>query len=132
MNRVVARFSDGHMVKGLTNDFLPGKELFHITPVDTPAGTKPLDILTRDLKALFFVRDFVGDSEYNEKKSFDRSRRPSGRKIRVTFKDGEVLVGTTQTYRPDRPGFFMVPADPKSNIERCYIISSSTQDVGFL
>jgi hypothetical protein len=55
-----------------------------------------------------------------------------GRKIRVRFKDGEVLVGTTQGYQPGRPGFFLVPADPGSNIERCYVISAATDEVTFL
>jgi hypothetical protein len=44
-----------------------------------------------------------------------------GRKIGVVFKDGEVLVGTTQGYDRSRPGFFVVPADAESNDERVYV-----------
>jgi hypothetical protein len=132
MNRVVARFFDGHMVKGLTNDFIPGKEFFHVTPYDAPPGSKPLDIRTQDLKALFFVRELDGNPAYHEKKEFDGSRPPVGRKIRVKFKDGEILLGTTQGYQPGRPGFFLVPADPKSNIERCYVVCKSTDEVTFI
>jgi len=50
----------------------------------------------------------------------------------VVFKDQEVMVGTTQGYQPDRPGFFMVPADSDSNNERCYIFLASTQQIVFL
>ena len=46
--------------------------------------------------------------------------------------DGEVLVGTTTGYQPGRPGFFLVPADGDANIERCYVVTAATKDVGFL
>ena len=38
--------------------------------------------------------------------------------------DGEVLVGSTLGYDPKRQGFFIFPADPKSNNVRVYIVSS--------
>jgi hypothetical protein len=63
----------------------------------------------------------------------DGAARPgAGRRIKVAFKDGEVLVGTTQGYQPGRPGFFLVPADPSSNIERCYVLSAATQEISFV
>ena len=49
-----------------------------------------------------------------------------------TFKDGEELLGTTQGYQPDRPGFFVIPADPESNNERCYVVASATEEVSFV
>ena len=55
-----------------------------------------------------------------------------GKKMRVVFQDGEVLLGTTQGYQPGRPGFFLVPADPRSNNERCFVISSATREVTLL
>jgi hypothetical protein len=47
----------------------------------------------------------------------------------VRFSDGETLVGTTQGYDRQRPGFFLIPADPQSNIERCYVVVAATSDV---
>jgi hypothetical protein len=32
-----------------------------------------------------------------------------GRMIKVVFKDGEVLAGTTTGYQPGRPGFSLCP-----------------------
>jgi hypothetical protein len=131
VNKVVARFADGHMVKGMTADFFPNKDLFHVSLV-AEAGNGSLEILTDDLKALFFVKDFAGDPDYAERKSFDPARPPAGRRIRVAFKDGEVLVGTTTGYQPGRRGFFLEPADPDSNNERCYVIASAAEDISFL
>jgi hypothetical protein len=132
MNNVVARLTDGRVVKGFTNDFLPGKDRFHLALAQAPTGSKPVEIQVKDLKALFFVKDFAGNPQHDEHKEFDPSRPPAGRKIAVLFRDGELLVGTTQGYQPGRPGFFLLPADPKSNIERCYVVASAAQKISFI
>lgn len=95
MNKVVARFADGRIIKGTTTDFAPGKEIFHVTEANTPAGQKPVEIFMKDLKALFFVKDFEGDPQHVTRNEFDPGHPPAGRKIKVVFKDGEVLAGTT-------------------------------------
>jgi hypothetical protein len=132
VNKVVVRFADGRVVKGMTADFLPTKNLFHVKASTGSAGAKPEEVNTNDLKAVFFVRDFAGDPKHVESNDFDPAHPPAGRRIRVVFKDGEVLVGTTAGYQPGRPGFFLVPADSGSNVERCYIVTAATREVKFL
>ena len=132
MNKVVVRFADGRIVKGMTADFIPGKDLFHLSVVDAPTGTPPLEIHAKDLKALFFVKDFAGNPKHVKVNQFDPAHPPVGRKISVRFKDGEVLVGTTTGYQKGRPGFFVVPADADSNIERCYVVAAATREVKFV
>ena len=132
MNKIVAHYQDGHVVKGVTNDFLPAKDRFHVLPSDASPGARPAEILIADLKALFFVKDFAGKPGHKKSQEFDAQRPPLGRKIRVTFKDGEVLVGTTQGYQPGRPGFFVVPADKESNNDRCFVVTAATSEVSFL
>ena len=131
MNQVVARFLDGTTLKGQTNDFLPAKNLFHIS-TNGSLDAKPLEVKVPDLKAVYFVRSLSGDPEHRKTNEFPPQAPAPGRKVRVTFKDGEVLVGTTQGYQPSRPGFFLLPADPRSNNERCYIVTSATQTVTFV
>lgn len=127
-NRVVARFRDGKMVKGTTTDFLPTRAFFH---VQEDAG--PVSMIQHfELKAIFFVRDLVGDKHRRDRNEFEPGKHVSGRKIRVVFEDGEVLVGTTQGYQPGRPGFFVVPADDGANTERCFVISAATREVSLL
>ena len=132
MNRIVAHYLDGHVLKGVTNDFLPAKDRFHVLPIDSVPGVKPAEVAVADLKALFFVKDFAGHPEHKRSQDFDPKTAPSGRKIRVAFKDGEVMVGTTQGYQPGRPGFFVVPADPESNNERCFVVSAATAEVSLI
>jgi hypothetical protein len=52
--------------------------------------------------------------------------------VEVTFKDGEVLVGSTLGYDPNRQGFFVFPADPKGNNIRAYVVSSAVVKVRHL
>jgi hypothetical protein len=132
MNKVVARFADGRVIKGITADFFQNKEIFHLRPATAPEAEKPMEISTKELKALFFVRDYQGQPQHVEKKEFDPAQPVPGRKIRVTFKDGETLVGTTTGYQPGRPGFFLVPADAGSNTERCFVISAAARSVTFM
>jgi hypothetical protein len=120
------------MVKGSTSDFVPAKESFHVAPADAAKGSKPALVHVKDLKAIFFVKDFAGRPDYTPTNEFAGGRSPAGRKIRVVFADGEVIVGTTQGYQPGRPGFFMVPADQDVNIERCYVVTAATSDVTLL
>jgi hypothetical protein len=129
--KVVVRYSCGRLVKGFTQDFFPTKKLFHLTPVDNPSG-KPIEVSIEDLKAIFMVRDFIGHSVYKERKKYIEGEKPSGKKVEVIFIDGEVLVGTTLGYNPKRQGFFIFPADPKSNNIRVYIVSSAVEKVRYL
>ena len=132
MNQIAAHYLDGHVVKGHTNDFLPAKDSFHLAPMDSPAGVKPVEVRMAELKALFFVKNFTGDPQHTRSQEFEPNKPLSGRKMRVVFKDGEIMVGTTQGYNPGRPGFFLTPADPQSNNERCFVVTSATQEVALL
>ncbi|WP_306599119.1 hypothetical protein [Geothrix sp. 21YS21S-2] len=128
MNKVVAHFQDGTVAKGLTVDFVATKDRFHLVT----EGAPPREILLSDLKGLFFVKDLDGDLGHAKSNIFHPGDVSPGRRIRVDFRDGETLLGTTQAYTPGRFGFFVVPADKKSNTERAYVISSATSSVTFL
>jgi len=132
VSKVVARFTDGRVVKGTTADFSPARELFHVSAAGTPAGSKPEELRLEDLKAIFFVKDLAGNPKHVESNEFDAPRPLAERRIKVVFSDGEVLVGTTTGYSRGRPGFFLIPADPDSNIARCYIVTAATREISFL
>jgi len=127
MNKVVARFQDGRVLKGHTADFVASADTFHIARADAPSAP-PHPVMVSELKAVFFVKDFAGNPLHDERKHFD-ARASGGRKVRIEFRDGEVMVGTTQTYEPDAHGFFLVPADAASNIERCFVVAAATEQV---
>ncbi|UCF86918.1 MAG: hypothetical protein JSV71_05415 [Nitrospiraceae bacterium] len=125
INKVVLQFKDKTIKKGSTGDFLPNKKNFHL---ELPKG-EIVEITMEDLKAVFFVKDHLGDSEYKEQ--YTENIPGGGRKIKVQFSDGEILIGYSQGYAPNRPGFFLTPADTKGNNERIFVLKSATESVEF-
>ncbi|OGP57076.1 MAG: hypothetical protein A2162_02660 [Deltaproteobacteria bacterium RBG_13_52_11b] len=126
--KVVIRYLDGRVMKGFTQDFLPNKDRFHLHHAAKSSG-ESVEVMLKDLKAIFFVQDFEGNAQYSERKSYGEGERAQGRKVEVTFADDEMLVGSTMGYDPNRPGFFIFPADPKSNNIRVFAVSSSVKKV---
>lgn len=125
--KVVSRFIDGRMLKGVTSNFRPDRPIFHMQLEDT--GER-VEVGIDELKCVFFVKDLVGKKDYQERQDVERAGY--GRRIEVTFKDNETIVGHTQGYSPKRPGFFMSPADPESNNDRIFVVRSATQSVNLL
>jgi hypothetical protein len=129
--KVVVRHADGRILKGHTFDFYPNKARFHLFTSEDATGD-PIEVSVADLKAVFFVRNFAGDPGYNERKQFPEGFQLAGRRVEVTFVDGEVLVGSTTGDDPRRPGFFVVPADPRSNNLRVFAVTSAVSKVRYL
>jgi hypothetical protein len=126
--RVVARFRNGTVVRGYTNDFHPSKSHLHLTPEDKTG--EAMFLALSQLKAVFFVREFAGDPTRVEGQAFEGAQ--PGRKIEVAFEDGEVLRGTTLAYRADGCGFFVQPADAGSNNMRVFVSPGATLHVRLL
>jgi hypothetical protein len=127
--KVVVRFADGKLLKGVTADFFPNKTLFHLAP---EGGGAAVEIQLAELKAVFWVKTFTGDPGHNESKAFPAGPVGGGRKSEVTFKDGETLIGTTLGYDPKRPGFFITTTDPQSNNTRMFVVSAAVRSFRFL
>jgi hypothetical protein len=128
--KIVVRHPDGKLLKGYTQDFHPSRPQFSLWPAINSTPKERVVVVVSRLKAVFFVRDFDGNPTYEERKSF--STRGAGRRIEATFLDGETIVGTTLSYRPDSQGFFVSPADPSANNTRIFVVSSSLRRVRFL
>jgi PilZ domain len=128
--KIVVRHADGKILKGYTQDFHPSRPQFSLWPSINATPKERTVVPVRQLKAVFFVRDFNGDPKYQERKSF--AVRGQGRRVEVTFTDAETILGTTLSYRPDSQGFFVSPADPSGNNIRIYVVSKAVRRVRFL
>jgi hypothetical protein len=124
---VVARFQDGRVLKGATHDFAPNKPIFHLAVWGDP-GARSLTVPVGALKALFFVRTYEGDPKHIEDRNLANAKG-LGRKIVVTFADGELLCGFTTGFSKDKQGFFVIPVDPKSNNARVYVVTASVKKI---
>jgi len=125
-NKIVARFKDNTIKKGTTSNFLPNKPNFNLTL----ENGEIVDIRTEQLKAIYYVKDYLGNKDRPD--AYHDNIPGGGRKIQIEFIDGEVLIGFSQGYSAARPGFFVIPADKENNNERIYIISSAIKKASFI
>jgi hypothetical protein len=130
LNKVVVAYLDDRRAHGCVFDFSPLKDTFRLVAESDLAQKKGVDVALKDLKAVFFVKDFKGNSKYKESQKIAEGK--PGRKIEVTFSDGEKIVGTAPAYNPKSKGFFVVPADAKSNNLRIFVVNWNVRDVKFL
>jgi hypothetical protein len=116
--KVVARFLDGHTLKGVTWDFVPNKDGFHLAHAGDE--TKVTSVSVAELKAVFFVRSFEGDRTRKDGRVPPQFATAPGRKIRVTFLDGEagVLRGARGPEREQRARLRSLARDPGRPVRR--------------
>lgn len=129
--KIVVRYRDERILKGFTHDFHPSRTQFSLWSSVHAAPSERKHIPVSQLKAVFFVRDFDGDPLYEDPRTFD-TPTGAGRRLEVTFADGELLVGTTLSYSPDGIGFFVVPADAAGNNERIFVVTAAIRHVRFV
>jgi hypothetical protein len=87
-----------------------------------------------ELKAVFFVKDFLGNKLHKDINKISRSniQAGAGRMIKVTFSDDEMIVGYSTGYSPNRQGFFIIPADKEGNNEKIYVITSAAKKIEWI
>jgi hypothetical protein len=129
-HRVVLRYMDEQLLHGYSNDFHPDRACFQFSPrVGCPASEKMLVPFAR-LKAVFFVKDLHGDRNHVDVQTFDHA--PRGRKVQVTFRDGELMTGSTLNYKPNGQGFFVLPANTGGNNVRAYVVTTAIRHIRFV
>ena len=131
--KVILRFLDGKTVKGYLDEFSPDKTHISIMDEESRRQSIPLDLL----KAVFYVKSFVGNKGYAEKKMFAETDK-KGKKLLVKFKDGENMTGYLEGDVPwkkgfflesKKGGFFLVPADRHANNRKVFVVAGSVTNV---
>jgi len=76
----------------------------------------------RDIKAVFFVREF-SDTDPLLRKTFATRPRTEGLWVRLKFKDNDVIEGMLPNDLTQNPaeGFLMNPPDLRSNTQRIFV-----------
>ena len=130
LNKVVVGFLKGGRARGYVCDFSSLEESFNLLPQEDPLQGQGMKVAMKDLKAVFFVWEFPGNPQHIE------VPRPypsvSGRRIEVTFTDGEKIVGIGEEYNSQRVGFFMLSAFPGDNNIRIFVVTRNTRQVKLL
>lgn len=124
--KVIVRTRDKKLFRGFSKAEFIGEK---VQVVDSKGKQQefPLD----ELKAVFFVREFDGDSSYREVRFLTKDSLPTWLWIQVTFCDGETMEGKIRNDRSllDPHGFFMWVADEGTNNELVYVVRSALRDL---
>src|SRR5712672_4431114 len=87
----------------------------------------------RDIKAVYFVREF-SDSDSLTRKTFTTRPRTEGLWVRLKFKDNEVLEGMMQNdlSLTTAEGFLINPPDLRSNTQRIFVPRTALESLTVL
>lgn len=129
--KVVVKYQNGEIIKGWVEDFRPNKILFILFPLIEYNEEDIIEINFNSLKAVFFVKDFIGDKNYKKIRTFNVEIKitPSQRKLIINFIDGEHLNGKSHSYGRYKIGFFVYPIDPKDNSNRIFVVHKAIESV---
>jgi hypothetical protein len=129
-HRVVAHLQNGRLIKGSTVSLLLDRDICHIMTRDR--GMLPVRL--SDLKALFIVKDLVGNSARVDQQVIapGDGRATGAKRLQITFRDGERMLALAPTYDATRPFFFVLPADADSNNARILVNRAALASVVML
>jgi len=121
--KVVVRKLDRDSVNGYvapSNFVQEGK----LELLNTAGNVVAIDL--REIKVVYFVRDFA-DSESLNRKTFTTRPRTEGLWVRLKFKDNDVLEGlmSNDLSLTLAEGFLLNPPDLRSNIQRLFVPRSA-------
>jgi hypothetical protein len=99
--------------------------------LNTAGNVVAIDL--RDIKSVFFVRDF-SDSDLLLRKTFTTRPRTEGLWVRLKFKDSDIIEGILPTDLTQNPaeGFLVNPPDLRSNTQRIFVPRSALTSVTVL
>ena len=99
--------------------------------LNTSGNVVAIDL--RDIKVVYFVREF-GDSEAFSRKTFTSRPRTEGLWVRLRFKDNEVLEGMmpNDLTQNSTEGFLVNPPDLRSNTQRIFVPRSALDSLTVL
>jgi hypothetical protein len=125
--KVIVRKADRDSVSGYvspSNFVVDGK----LELLNTSGNVVAVDL--RDIKAVYFVREF-SDSEVMSRKTFTTRPRTEGLWVRLKFKDNEVIEGLmpNDLAQNQAEGFLINPPDLRSNTQRVFVPRASLSSV---
>jgi hypothetical protein len=113
--RIVLHMMDGRVKRGLARELSLMAEAI---PIEVRAGGPTEEIPVEQVKTIFFMLAPGAERPV-----------PHGEKIRVMFHDGREIVGYSSDFKSSDRGFFLVPADARSNTGKVYLFRWSVHDI---
>jgi hypothetical protein len=115
VHRVVVHTLEGLVKRGVLTDADLAAPVLGLAQAQ---GAEPEVLGADKVKAIFFM---LAPGE--------AAPAPEGNRVRVTFKDGRQVAGFSPDYREGGIGFFMIPADTRTNTGRIWIYRAAVKQV---
>jgi hypothetical protein len=130
--KVILRKNDGQILKGYLEEIPDWVNEDSLTILSLTEEI--IKVPKSDIKALFFVKRFTGNSDHKEVRFFDTHPKIDGLWVRVTFKDDEVLEGIVPNNYEFfvQDGFYIKPPDPNTNNKLIFVLKSALRDLTVL
>jgi hypothetical protein len=112
---VVIHTMEGQVKRGILEDAELDAVVLGLAP---QPGADPEVIQADRVKAIFFMLE-----------PGEPPAAAEGKRVRVTFRDGRQIAGFSPDYSDEGAGFFMVPADTKTNTARIWVYRSAVKAV---
>lgn len=92
-----------------------------------------VSIELRDIKGIYFVREF-GDSESLTRKTFTSRPRTEGLWVRLRFRDNDVIEGMmpNELAQEGVDGFSIIPPDTGANTQRIFVPRSALAEMNVI
>lgn len=99
--------------------------------LNTSGNVVAIDL--RDIKGVYFVRDF-GESDAQGRKTFTSRPRTEGLWVRLKFKDNEVIEGMmpNDLSQTTPEGFLINPPDLRANTQRIFVPRTALESLTVL
>ena len=127
--KMIVRFKDGRTLTAFGDGFMVGEAEIMVKDLNERIHTVRLD----EVKLVCFVKHFVTDSQNTHRQAGTTLYQAiPGRKARITFRDGEKLVGIISCREKPRSGFFIASLNPNSNNIHIYVNAKEVVNFTFL
>lgn len=125
--RVVLRYLNGDMEKCYIKPYIScSVKVIQVIKEDGKVETIPI----KDLKAIFFVKEFEGKGhKAGSWVEEDPEGLKVGKKVIVTFKDGENIKGKVLGDLEKGEGFFLYPLEKGSNNIKIFVVKKSVLEI---
>ena len=121
IRKVILRYLDGRVVPAFAPLFEEGSDP---VPATDLLGL-PMMVALTELKAVFFVRTFTGNPAYDPPRSVREVGDPCDNPVRLSFADGETMLGEVRDLARTDHGFYLTVLDPGDNNLLVYVNPAS-------
>ena len=130
MEKVIIEDKDGRIFEGYTDNFSPIIPFFHIFQMIGTSTYTHTKVYFDGLKLISFVHGHTDIPFNSDNEHLPIHRISSGRKIEITFHDGEVMIGTWTECPLNNHGFFLL-TDGNNTAKKVFVCNASIRKIHY-